>query len=98
MNEVNQSTAAAPEGGSAARSNRSGNSWFEAMAETWGKALDRQADRVIDRTNQLGAGDDQPSVVAELSAEAFRMQYLANASHTSIVSAGNAIDSLARKQ
>ncbi len=73
-------------------------SWFEAMAGAWGKSLDRQADKVIDRIDNMSENGDKPSDVALLSAETFRMQYLSNASHTSLVSTGTALDTLARKQ
>jgi len=80
------------------RNNSGPTSWFEAMASAWGQALNRQADKVIERTNALGENSDEPSDIALLSAETFRFQYLSNASHTSLVSTGTALDTLARKQ
>lgn len=74
------------------------SSWFEAMASAWGEALNRQADKVVERTNNLDSNGDQPSDLALLSAETFRFQYISNASHTSLVSTGTALDTLARKQ
>jgi len=73
-------------------------SWFEAMAEAWGSALNRQADKVVARTSNLSENGDNPSDLALLSAETFRFQYMANGSHTALVSAGQALDTLARKQ
>ncbi len=90
------STSASVESGE--KANRRSGSWFEAMASAWGEALNRQADKVIDRTNNLSESGDQPSDIALLSAETFRFQYLSNASHTSLVSTGTALDTLARKQ
>lgn len=78
--------------------NQRSSSWFEAMAGAWGEALNRQADRIIERTDNLSEDSDQPSDIALLSAETFRFQYLSNASHTSLVSMGTALDTLARKQ
>ena len=80
------------------RGNNRSTSWFEAMASAWGDALNRQADRVIDRTDNLSENGDKPSDIALLSAETFRFQYMSNASHTSLVSTGTALDTLARKQ
>ena len=73
-------------------------SWFEAMAEAWGKALDRQADRIVEQSDIVAAGDDNPGQVNELQAEAQRMSFLSNASHTAITTVGSALDTMARKQ
>jgi len=94
MSEVNQSSV--PPTGE--QLNKRSSSWFEALAGAWGDALNRQADKVIERTDNLSANGDKPSDLALLSAETFRMQYMSNGSHTSLVSAGQALDTLARKQ
>ena len=73
-------------------------SWFEAMAAAWGKALDRQADRIVEQSEQVAAGGDKPAEVNALQAEAQRMSFLSNASHTSITTIGSALDTMARKQ
>ena len=73
-------------------------SWFEAMASAWGKALDRQADRIVEQSDLVAEGDDNPGQVNELQAEAQRMSFLSNASHTSITTIGSALDTMARKQ
>jgi len=97
MSETSSVSTSAPVDSGEKANNRS-SSWFEAMAGAWGEALNRQAEKVIDRTNNLSDAGDQPSDVALLSAETFRFQYLSNASHTSLVSTGTALDTLARKQ
>lgn len=79
-------------------SDRTNPSWFEVMAEAWGKALDDQANRIIDTADQLNDGLENPSVVNRLQAESLRMQFLSNASHTAITSVGSALETMARKQ
>jgi len=73
-------------------------SWFIAMAEAWGRALDRQADVIVDRSEGLGEGEDTPADVTILQAEAQRMQFMSNASHTAMTSVGTALDTIARRQ
>ncbi len=74
------------------------SSWFEAMAKAWGQTLDRQAGRIAELSDQIGPqGDDKPSVIAELSAEAMRLSFMANAEHSSIDSVGKALETMARK-
>lgn len=77
---------------------RKETSWFEAMADAWGKALDRQADRIVEQSDLVAGGDDNPEHVNRLQAEAQRMSFLSNASHTSITTIGSALDTMARKQ
>ena len=78
-------------------SGRDGN-WFEAMAEAWGEALDNQANRITDAAAQLQDGNDTPSQITTVTAEALRMQFLSNSSHTALTSMGSALETMARKQ
>ncbi len=73
-------------------------SWFEAMAEAWGQALDNQANRITDAADQLQAGNDSPAQITMVTAEALRMQFLSNSSHTALTSMGSALETMARKQ
>ena len=74
-------------------------SWFEAMAEAWGQALDRQAGRIESLSTDIGSnGSDTPSAITELTAESLKMTFISNSSHTSISSIGGALDTMARKQ
>ena len=74
-------------------------SWFEAMAEAWGQALDRQAGRIESLSTEIGDnGSDTPSAITELTAESLKMTFISNSSHTSISSIGGALDTMARKQ
>jgi len=75
------------------------SSWFEAMAEAWGQALDRQAGRIETLSNEVGeGGNESPSMITQLTAESLRMQYISNSSHTALSSMGSALETMARKQ
>lgn len=73
-------------------------SWFEAMADAWGNALDDQAGRITELSDAVTSGSDSPSTVTLLTAESLRMQFLSNNAATSTSSVGKALESLARKQ
>ncbi len=73
-------------------------SWFEAMADAWGNALDDQAGRITELSDAVTAGSDSPSTVTLLTAESLRMQFLSNNAATATSSVGKALESLARKQ
>lgn len=73
-------------------------SWFEAMAEAWGQALDAKAGEIEDVSARLGAGDDRPATVTEISALSLQMGFLSNSAHTSMSSVGSALETMARKQ
>lgn len=76
----------------------SDGSWFEAMAEAWGQALDRQASKIETQSTQLGDGMDSPSAITQLTAESLKMTFLSNSSHTALSSTGSALETMARKQ
>ncbi|PID63641.1 MAG: hypothetical protein CSB44_01310 [Gammaproteobacteria bacterium] len=88
-NATNSSTGSGP---------KKPNSWFEAMADAWGSALNEQANRIVEKSAQLNDGMDSPAVITELTAESLRMSFLSNSSHTSLTSVGTAQETLARKQ
>ena len=74
------------------------SNWFEAFANAWGAALDRQADVIVQRSNELGTGgSDKPSDITQLTAESMRMSFMANSSSSSIDSVGKALETMARK-
>jgi hypothetical protein len=76
---------------------RSSN-WFEAFAGAWGRALDKQADVIVQRSDALGTdGQDKPSDITQLTAESMRMSFMANSSHTSLDSVSKALETMARK-
>lgn len=75
------------------------NSWYESLARAWGSALDQQAGRIADLSDQINSnGDDMPSQVTILTAESMRMQFLSNNASTSLNAVGQALESLGRKQ
>lgn len=75
------------------------HSWYEAMAQAWGSALDDQAGRIATLSSQVSEnGQDQPSMMTRLTAESLRMQFLSSNASTSVTSVGQALESLGRKQ
>jgi hypothetical protein len=78
-------------------SNRSKN-WFEAFAGAWGRALDQQADVIVQKSEALGQNaEDKPSDITQLTAESMRLSFMANSSHTSLDSVSKALETMARK-
>lgn len=74
-------------------------SWFEAMADAWGKALDAKADQISAKSAQIGDGaTDKPADITELTAMSLEMGFLSNSSHTALASVGSALETMARKQ
>jgi hypothetical protein len=86
--------AATPSAGANSRS----RNWFEAFANSWGSALDKQADVIVQRSEALGVdGADRPSDITQLTAESMRMSFMAQSSHTSLDSVSKALETMARK-
>jgi hypothetical protein len=75
----------------------SDGTWFQAMADAWGKTLDSQAARIETLSGQIGAGGDQPSALTQMSAESLKMSFLSQSSHTAITSTGEALKTMAQK-
>ncbi|MDV3457215.1 hypothetical protein RZN05_09495 [Sphingomonas sp. HF-S4] len=72
--------------------------WFEALADSWGKTLDSQATRIEQMSDAVGnGGSDNPSQITKLTAESMRMSFMANSSSSSIDSVGKALETMARK-
>lgn len=74
------------------------SSWFEAMADAWGQALDSQAQAIEDKSAEVSNNGDKPADVTELTAMSLKMSFLASSSHTAISSVGSALETMARKQ
>lgn len=74
------------------------NSWFEAVAQAWGSTLDNQAQRIEAMSDQIGGGQEEPSQIAQLSAESMRMSFMSNSENTSMSSLGQSLETMARKQ
>lgn len=75
-----------------------GGSWFEAMADAWGQALDKQANDIEAKSAAMNAGGDKPADVTELTAMSLKMSFLASSSHTAVSTVGSALETMARKQ
>jgi hypothetical protein len=91
-NNVTQSAAPVSAGGSGA-----GDTWFAAMAEAWGKTLDGKAQQIEDQAKKLSGGENNPSVVTELTALALEMRFLSSSSHTQLTAVGSSLETMARK-
>ena len=65
-------------------SGASGGSWFEAVAAAWGQTLDGEAQKITTMSDGIGDGNEQPSQLAELSAESMRMNFMSNSENTSM--------------
>ena len=77
--------------------NKSGT-WYQAMAQAWGETLDRQADTLQGLSNEIGqGGKDNPSTLTQMSAEALKMGFLSQSSHTTLSSTGEALKTMAQK-
>lgn len=94
-NTLLNTLAAAP---ATSQAKTSGGSWFEAMADAWGQALDKQASDIETKSAAVGAGGDKPADVTELTAMSLKMSFLASSSHTAISTVGSALETMARKQ
>lgn len=81
-------------------SNRNGKStsWYEAMAEAWGKTLDAKANEIETAADQLTEGNDTPSHITQMTALSQQMSFMSNSAHTSLQSVGTALETMARKQ
>jgi diaminopimelate decarboxylase len=72
-------------------------SWFEAMADAWGKTLNDQANNIADLSLQVGSGQDNPEAITKMTSESMRFGFLTTASHTAISSAGEGLKTMAQK-
>jgi hypothetical protein len=84
---------AAPTAGAA-----SSSSWYGKVAQAWGAALDRQADKTVALAQQLTAGEDSPGAALQVSAAAQQLAFLSTAASTASTSIGQALETLGRKQ
>ena len=72
-------------------------SWYEVMAEAWGKTLDAKAHEIESAANEMAGGNDSPAHITQMTALAQQMGFMSNSAHTSLQSVGTALESLARK-
>ena len=74
-------------------------SWYEAMAQAWGQALNNQAQVITQLSNEIGnGGTDQPAQITQLTAESMRFSFMATNASTATTSVGDGLESLGRKQ
>jgi len=74
-------------------------SWYEAMAQAWGQALNNQAQVITQLSNEIGGGgSDQPAQITQLTAESMRFSFMATNASTATTSVGEGLESLGRKQ
>ena len=73
-------------------------SWFEVMAEAWGKTLDAKANEIETAADDLAGGNDTPGHITQMTALAQQMGFMSNSAHTSLQSVGTALETMARKQ
>lgn len=74
------------------------STWFEAMAQAWGDALDKQASAIEQQSEAISGGNDTPSAITELTAQSLKMGFLSTSSHTSVSTIGEALKTMAQKQ
>ncbi len=72
--------------------------WYIAFANAWGKTLDRSAEKIIDLSGKIDAGDDSLATTTELTAQSQRLSFTATCAATSINAVGSGINTVARKQ
>ena len=92
---------AAANGGAGIRGGSSAGdrgSWYEAMSRAWGQTLDSQAAVITDMSANIGAGDDQPSSMVQLTAASLKMQFMSNNAATSQNATGQALETLGKRQ
>jgi hypothetical protein len=74
------------------------STWFEALAQAWGEALDNQANSIQQQSDAISGGNDTPSAITELTAQSLKMGFLSTSSHTSVSTIGEALKTMAQKQ
>ena len=75
-----------------------GASWFEVMADAWGKTLDAKASEIEAAGDALADGNDKPAHITHMTMLAQQMGFMSNSAHTSLQSVGTALETMARKQ
>ena len=99
VSSVDASVAAEPQrarGSSGARTDVA--SWYSKVASAWGAALDRQAQRTVQLSEQLNSGDAGPGAAMVVSAAAHQLTFLSTAASNVSNSIGEALQTLGRKQ
>lgn len=74
------------------------SSWYSQLANAWGAALDRQADKTAALAQRLTDGYDEPAAALQVSAAAHQLAFISTAASTASNSIGQALETLGRKQ
>ncbi|MFP4061631.1 MAG: hypothetical protein ACLFS2_02435 [Halochromatium sp.] len=75
-------------------------SWFEAMARAWGSGLDKEAEEVVQLSDEMQSGEgdsDEIGNQVEFQAQVQRMSFMSEAASNSVKTGGEALSSLARR-
>ena len=75
-----------------------GASWYEVMADAWGKTLDAKASEIEAAGDAMADGNDNPAHITHMTMLAQQMGFMSNSAHTSLQSVGTALETMARKQ
>lgn len=94
----NSSATAVPRPAGAPAKASAAGSWYANVANAWGAALDRQANKTAALADQMNSGNDGPGVALQVSAAAHQLAFLSTAASTASNSIGQALETLGRKQ
>jgi hypothetical protein len=73
-------------------------SWYSKVASAWGAALDRQAAKTVQLSQELNSGDAGPGTAMLVSAAAHQLTFLSTAASNVSNSIGEALQTLGRRQ
>jgi hypothetical protein len=74
------------------------SSWYSKVALAWGSALDRQAQKTVQLSQDMTAGNDSPAAAMLVSAAAHQLTFLSTAASNVSNSIGEALQTLGRRQ
>jgi hypothetical protein len=74
------------------------SNWYAKVAQAWGAALDRQADKTVALAQHMNEGQDAPGAALQVSAAAHQLAFLSTAASTASNTIGQALETLGRKQ
>ncbi|MGH1543929.1 MAG: hypothetical protein ACRBHB_26280 [Arenicella sp.] len=92
-----QSSVNHPKVGHSSASTQKNTDWYHSMAQAWGSALDKQAQKLLDFSQNI----DNDATVGQaimVSAHAHQLSFMSNAASTTSNSVGQALETLAKKQ
>ncbi len=73
-------------------------SWYSKLAQAWGAALDRQAQKTVQLSKEMNAPDATPGTAMLVSAAAHQLTFLSTAASNVSNSIGEALQTLGRRQ